>query len=153
MSHHYSGTCNSFALVHYFSSHSPLTLMHLPQLGIKFKNSLTVEGGPLHSHLFMNGLFCFLLVGELAASQVLLEWPKQRAVAGCDPSAWWCNTTQQLVQLFVIGNCESSALATLLGPSKEYWWGQWFRSGEEVEVAVQEYLLLQDPRFLPWWKF
>lgn len=150
MSHHYSGTCNSFALVHYFSTHFPLTLMHLPQLGIKFKNSMTVEGGPLHSHPFMNSLFCFLLVVELAASQVLLEWPKWWAVAGCDPSAWRCNTIQQLVRLFVLGSSESS---TLLEPLKEYWRGQRFHSGEEVEMAVQEYLALQDPQFLPWWKF
>jgi hypothetical protein len=30
---------------------------------------------------------------------------------------------------------------------KDYWRGQRFRSGDEVEVAVQEYLPLQDPRF------
>ena len=146
---HYSGTCNSFALVHYLSTHSSMTLVHLSQLGIKFKNSVAVEGGPLHSHLFMNDRFFFLILwnwwhlkccwsgpnGELSQVVILQH-------DGVIP--------HKLVQLFVLG---SSGSTTVLGLLKKYLRGRRLCGVEEVEMAVQEYLLLQDPWFLPWWEF
>jgi hypothetical protein len=54
----------------------------------------------------------------------------------------WSGPNDELLQLFVLGSSESS---TLLGPLKEYWQGQRFCSGEEVKMAVQEYLPLQEP--------
>lgn len=125
---HYSGTRNCFALVHYLSAHSSMTLMHLPQLGIKFKNSVAVEGGPLHSHLFMNDRFFFLIIVELVTSEVLLEWPRRWAVAGCDASAWRCSTTQAgavvSARKFWINRCTRAVEGVLVRSQILWCWGR-----------------------------
>jgi hypothetical protein len=55
----------------------------------EFKNYWTIEIRPLHLQPFTNSHFHFPIIVDLAASYVLLQWPKKRAWQGKVRTVGW----------------------------------------------------------------